>query len=66
MSVTATKTYDKPHTTELAVPHAPPPAAAEAAPAPYWGDRLALVFWLWCAGILVALHVGMHVACLWR
>lgn len=46
---------------------APLPApAVEPAEGLYRGDRWGLVFWLTCAGLLVALHVGQHVVYLLR
>jgi hypothetical protein len=43
------------------------PAPAAASPSPvYRGDRWGLVFWLGCAALLIALHVGQHVYYLLR
>jgi hypothetical protein len=69
MSATATKSQEKPHTSTIASPQlssspqSPPGAAPVRA---YWGDRWCLIFWLSCAGLLLALHIGQHVVYLLR
>jgi hypothetical protein len=70
MSPAVVRSREKPHTTApypTATTAPPPPApATEPADRPYRGDRWGLIFWLGCAGLLVALHVGQHIVYLLR
>lgn len=41
-----------------AQPESPPIISAnETGPAVYWGDRLSLIFWLFCFGLMFAMHL---------
>jgi hypothetical protein len=69
MSTTVSPGREKSHTPASPVLDAPSPLpapAVDSAARPYWGDRLALIFWLACAGLLVALQVGQHLVYLLR
>lgn len=68
MSSTVTRSREKPHTSAAPTPAVAPvlALAAEVPVRPYRGDRWCLVFWLSCAGLLLALHVGQHVVYLLR
>lgn len=69
MSVAVVRSREKSHAAPCpAATTTPPPLepAVEPAGQPYRGDRWGLIFWLACAGLLVALHVGQHVAYLLR
>jgi hypothetical protein len=50
-----------PQTEEASVPLLSAPSSPV-----YRGDRWGLVFWLGCAALLVALHVGQHIFYLLR
>jgi hypothetical protein len=72
MSSTLARPREKSHTPTSPTPTALPAPLPVSAPADeqveptYWGDRCGLIFWLACAGLLVALHVGQHVVYLLR
>ena len=56
-----TKTPQKPiMISEARLKPQPPPATNEAlvsSPRPYWGDRMTLLFWLFCFGLMLAMNV---------
>jgi hypothetical protein len=47
----------RPETRSEPRPLNPPKEAVSAGPKVYWGDRLALKFWLFCFGLLAAIHL---------
>ena len=69
MSAAAVRSREKPHAAPCpaaTIASSPPEPAVEPAGQPYRGDRWGLIFWLACAGLLVALHVGQHAVYLLR